>query len=208
MRETKALGIYIDEFLFWNKHIEVISKKISSSIGAIRKLKSHVDHNTLICAYNALVLTHFDYCCEVWDTINLRFCNHLQKLQNRAATIIVGRNNEHGQSELALAELNWKTLSERRAQFVASQMYKITHDLVPKLLSNIFHVTPSSRHYNLRGSSTKLCLPQLTTDYLKESISYRGAKLWNSLSDDIRSKESLVAFKTSIRALSQFLTTI
>ena len=27
MKETKALGVYIDEFLSWNKHIEVISKK-------------------------------------------------------------------------------------------------------------------------------------------------------------------------------------
>ena len=117
----------------------------------------------------------------------------------------MGRINEHGQSELALAELNWKTLSERRAQFIASQMYKITHDLAPKRLSNIFHETPSSRHYNLRGSSTKLCLPQPKTDYLKKSLSYRGAKLWNSLSDDIRSKESLVAFKTSIRAPGQSL---
>ena len=45
------------------------------------KLKPHVDHNTLICAYNALVLPHFDYCCEVWDTINLTLCNRLQKLK-------------------------------------------------------------------------------------------------------------------------------
>ena len=108
VRETKALGVYINEFLSWNKHIEVISKKISSSSGAIRKLKPHVDHNTLICACNALVSPHFDYCCEVWDTINLTLCNRLQKIQNRAARIIVGRKNEHGPSELALAELNWK----------------------------------------------------------------------------------------------------
>ena len=51
VKETKALGVYIYEFLSWNKHIEVISKKISSGIWAIRKLKPHVDHNTLICAY-------------------------------------------------------------------------------------------------------------------------------------------------------------
>ena len=70
VKETKALGVYIDEYLSWNKHIDIISKKISSGIGAVRKLKPHVDHNTLICAYNTLVLPHFDYCCEVWDTIN------------------------------------------------------------------------------------------------------------------------------------------
>ena len=105
VKETEALGVYIDEFLSWNKHIEEISKNIPSGIGAVRKLKSYVDHNTLICAYNALVLPHFDYCCEVWDTINLTLSDRLQILQNRAARIIMGRKNEHGQSELALAEL-------------------------------------------------------------------------------------------------------
>ena len=117
-------GVYIDEFLSWNKHIEVISKKISSGIRAVRKLKPHVDHNTLICAYNALVLPHFDYCCEFWDIINLTLCNRLQKLQNRAPRIIVGRKNKHGQSELALAELNWKTLSERRLSLLLVRCIK------------------------------------------------------------------------------------
>ena len=81
-------------------------------------------------------------------------------------------------------------------------MYKITHDLAPKRLSYIFYETPSSRHYNLRGSSTKLFSPtaQPKTDYLKESLSFRGAKMWNNLSDDLRNKESLARFKTSIRA--------
>jgi hypothetical protein len=75
---------------------------------------------------------------------------------------------------------------------------KITRDLAPKR-ETPFRETPSSRHYNLRGSSTKLYLPQPKTDYLKKSLSYRGAKLWNSpVSDDLRNKESLAAFKTSI----------
>ena len=65
VRETKALGVYIDEFLSWEKHIDKIAKKVSSGIGAIRKLKPCVDRNTLSCAYNALVLPHLDYCGEV-----------------------------------------------------------------------------------------------------------------------------------------------
>jgi hypothetical protein len=85
-----------------------------------------------------------------------------------------------------------------RTQFVASQMYKITHNLAPKRLSDIFRETSSSWHYNLRGSSTRLYFPQPKTDHLKKSLSYGGAKLWNSLSDDLRNKESLAAFKTSI----------
>ena len=92
----------------WDKHIDKIAKKISSGIGAIRKLKSCVDHNTLInrlCAYNALILPRLDYCCEVWDTIGATLSDRLEKLQNMAARVITGRKNEHGQSELALDEL-------------------------------------------------------------------------------------------------------
>ena len=35
-RVTKALGVHIDEFLSWDKHIDNISKKIYSGIGAIK----------------------------------------------------------------------------------------------------------------------------------------------------------------------------
>jgi hypothetical protein len=85
VKETKALGVHIDEFLSWDKHIHKIAKKISSGIGAIRKLKSCVDHNTLICAYNELILPHLDYCCEVWESIGATLFDRLHKLQNRAA---------------------------------------------------------------------------------------------------------------------------
>ena len=98
-----------------------------------------------------------------------------------SARVITGRKNEHGQSELALNELNWNTLKERTTQFVTSLMYEITHDLAPKQLIDIFQKTPSSQLYNLRGSATKLYLPKPKTEYLKKGLSYRGAKLWNSL---------------------------
>jgi hypothetical protein len=91
VKETKALGVHIDEFLSWDKHIDKIAKKISSGIGAIRKLKYCVDHNTLIHAYNALILPHLDYCCDVWDTIGATLSDRLQKLQNWAARVITGR---------------------------------------------------------------------------------------------------------------------
>jgi hypothetical protein len=33
VKETKALGVHIDEFLLWDKHIDKIAKKISSGLG-------------------------------------------------------------------------------------------------------------------------------------------------------------------------------
>ncbi len=48
----------------------------------------------------------------------------LQKLQNRAARLIMNLNNEHGQSALALKSLGWKLLEERRVEMKARMMYK------------------------------------------------------------------------------------
>ena len=70
----------------------------------------------------------------MWDTIGVTLSDHLQKLQNRIARVITGRKNEHGQSELALNELNLKPLKEHRTQFISSVMYKITHGLAPRKL--------------------------------------------------------------------------
>ena len=120
----------------------------------------------------------------VWDTTGIGLSDRLQKLQNRAARVITGRENEHSQSELALNELGWKPLSERRTKFVASSMYKITHNLAPKALADIFLHTPSSQYYNLRGS---FCLV-LTLTFFKKSLSFREAKLWNTLSEELRTK--------------------
>jgi hypothetical protein len=78
-------------------------------------------------------------------------------------------------SELASNELNWNTLKERRIQFAASLMYKITHDLAPKQLIDIFQKTPSSQHYNLRGSTANLYLPKTKIEYFKKGLSYRAA---------------------------------
>ena len=129
-----------------------------------------MDRNTLICAFNALILPHFDYCCQVWDTIGVTFSDRLQKLENRTARVITGRKNEHGQSELVLNELNFKTLKERRTQFIASLMYKITHGLAPKKLIDIFQKTLSSQNYNLEAlPQSSICL-NLRLNILKKVL--------------------------------------
>ena len=64
---TKLLGVEIDEHLKWEKHVDHIASKVSSGIGAIKKLKEFLDRDTLVLVYNALIQPHFDYCCEVWD---------------------------------------------------------------------------------------------------------------------------------------------
>ena len=120
-------------------------------------------------------------------------------LQNRAARVILGYRNEHGQSEAALSELQLKTSKERRLILRAKFMYKIAHAQAPRVLTDIFEDSSAPQNnYNLRDHDFKFYLPKPKTEYLKNSIRYSGAKLWNSLACELRSIDSLNLFNSLI----------
>ena len=52
---TKSLGILIDDNMAWHSHIDKISKKIASSIGAIKRIKPFVLPEILHYIYNVLI---------------------------------------------------------------------------------------------------------------------------------------------------------
>ena len=70
VKETKTLGVTVDDQLKWKFHVNNIVSKVSKGIGMIRRMKAFVPQATLISVYNAIVLPYFDYCSLVWDTCN------------------------------------------------------------------------------------------------------------------------------------------
>ena len=110
VRDTKILGVYIDECLTWSKHIEEITKKITTGISVLKRHRDLASRDVLVSVYNALIMPHFDYCCEVWDLLGSVLAERLQKLHSRCARVIMRHKNEAGQSELALRHLGWSLL--------------------------------------------------------------------------------------------------
>ena len=119
----------------------------------------------MVKVYNALIQPYFDYSGEIWDCFNKGLSHRLQKLQNRAARLIMGLKNEHSQSTIALKSLGWMTLEERRAQLKVKLMFKTVNGLAPQRLCDIFKNVEEIHNYNLRGSSTKLYIPKPKTAF-------------------------------------------
>ena len=67
---SKSLGVHIDENLSWAVHIETMSKKIASGIGALKRIRSFVPRKTLQFIFNWLIQPHFEYCSAVWGNGN------------------------------------------------------------------------------------------------------------------------------------------
>ena len=88
VKYTKSLGVFLDENLTWRKHVEDIVRKVSSGIGALKRIRGLIDQETAIKAYQGFIEPYFSYCAPVWDGIGDTLCDKLQKLQNRAARVI------------------------------------------------------------------------------------------------------------------------
>ena len=94
-----------------------------------------------------------------------------------------------------LQQLGWKNLAERRHDQLACMMYKTTKGLVPVYLSQLFAKTSDVHRYNLRNSEHNLFIPRPNTEALKKSFSYRGALLWDGLSEHLTNAPSFPVFK-------------
>ena len=120
------------------------------------RIRDFVDRDTLVSVYNALIRPHFDYCSEVWDTLGNGLYNRLQKLQNRAARVVLGVSNDIPGSE-ALVMLGWEPLETRRAKTKAMLMYKVLNGLAPSSLADLFVRKSDITEYDLRSSHIPHC---------------------------------------------------
>ena len=78
--------------------------------------------------------------------------------------------------------------------------YKTLHDIAPPYLKLLLKERKVA--YNLRGT-LKLNLPRVTTTiHGLHSFRYAVTKVWNMLPDDIRTSQSLIAFKRAIQDIT------
>ena len=134
----------------------------------------------------------------VWDSLSDQLSDKLQKLQNRAARVIL-KANYGTSSSLLLDILKSDNLVIRRKKHKAIVMFKSLNEQAPVYLQNLFHEW--STDYDLRNSVCKLTLPRSRTNHLKQSFSYSGALLWNSLPENVREIKSIKKFKEQIKHL-------
>ena len=193
---VKLLGVFIDENLTWQTHIDKLSENIASGIGAIKRIRPFVPPGTLLYIYSALIQPHFDYCNLVWGNCGKTLSDRLQKLQNRAARLLKSSSYDADAKGL-IRQLGWKDLCAQRQIQKALMVYRSLNGLVPECLSSKFLKRNGTR-YSLRESENKLVVPLPRTNYLKNSFSYSGAALWNSLPCNLRMIKSLNQFKKQI----------
>lgn len=84
---AKTLGVLFDHRMSWNQHINVLIRKLSKAVGLLYSVKN-LPRRVKVLIYNALFLSHINYCSCVWGTTSTTNLHHLFLLQKKCARII------------------------------------------------------------------------------------------------------------------------
>ena len=144
--------------------------------------------------YKALIQPYFDYCSPLCDTCGKVLKDKLQVLQNRAARVITGTRFETNSAQV-LESLQWTTLNVRRDKLKSVLCKILNEQSAPSLRQACVKNKDLNRDYNLRNNDNDLALLKPKTNFLKRSVRYSAAKLWNSL---MKGASSLYHFKRSM----------
>ena len=121
--QQKLLGVYIDETLTWNPQIDHLCSTISSKISQLRQLATYVPTQAQKLYYQGYILPLLDYGSITWGATSDANIERLEKLQKRAARIILHADFTTS-SSLMFEELGWLSVFDRLKYNKAIMTYK------------------------------------------------------------------------------------
>ena len=152
-------------------------------------------------SFNSIVQLDFDYCSVVWGNCGFGLCEKIQKLQDRAARIILYASNEDDIDELFQALSGRTKSSKTDSHLCYDAQYFIWIDpwisTISIYIPKWYYFTPTDD-----ADNKLLVVPQPRTNYLKKTFSCRGAMFSNSLSHELRATVPLCEFKIKVRHYS------
>ena len=176
------LGIIIDKHLNWKSHILKISHKVSKTVGVMNKLKHFLPSHTLLTIYNSLVMPHFIYGIQLWESQ----CKKLEKLQKRAIRVVMKASfNAH--TEPIFKALKVLKLQDQCALHDLKFCYKYMNKLLPLYFESLF-VRNCDNHLFHTRNSQNFQIPKIRHYFAKNTISYRMPETYNKCIPCIKEK--------------------
>ena len=174
---ARLLGVTLDQNLSWIPHLKEVIKNFANKLSLLKKSKFLPSH---VCEsfYFKVILPSITYAMPVWGGVNqTELFKTLERQHCRAARITFGFPPDMPTVDV-LATVMWNTLTYMYKRSLIKLFFEGYHGMLPCTLAEelIIHGDrPSSR---LKHG---LIAPSFASKYVQNSISYRGAVLWNAI---------------------------
>ena len=189
----KDLGILIDKNLRLTKHTEAQVGKANKLVGLIRRSYEHLDADSLVQLYKALVRPHLEYGHIIWP---LTYKTDLRKVENvqRSVTKMIPRLRGRPMSyEQRLETLKLPSIAYRRCRGDMIEVYKLLYGKYTTN-SDLLRIKVSTT----RGHNLKLEKQRFRLSIRKHSFPVRVVTPWNSLPKSVVTSPTMNTFKNRI----------
>ena len=178
----KLLGVYFDNDLRFGTHIDKLCKKAGQKLFAIARISNFMSIEKRKLLMNAFMMSQFSYCPLIWMCHNRSLNVRINRIHERALRIVYRNYDLPFESLLRKAET--VTIHHRNVQLLATEMYKVVHNLSPAIVTEIF--PKNCQNYNLRYKETFRARKINTVYSGSETISVLGPKIWELVPIDIK----------------------
>ena len=165
------LGVIIDKTLSFTYHIDLVSNKISKTIGILYKIKDFVPINILRIIYMSLIQSYLSYGVSAWGAANSTNLNHLVILQKRAIRLV--NNSDYlDHTNPIFYNLNILKLNDfyiiRCLKYIYSAIFLNKYNFIQSFILD------QQVSHNYQTRTTDLRLPTINKIKCKQSLIYKS----------------------------------
>ena len=197
VKETKFLGIIIDEQLKWKPHISHVCSKVSKGIGIIWRIRYLLPMSAIKLLYYTLIYPYLHYGITIWGCNYNTNLHRLSILQKRVIRIISKSSFNAHTNPLFKANSILK-IQDITTFNIASIIYLYTTCQLPKTFQHLFKLNSEVHEYNTRQSQNFHTLSK-KSKLSQFSISYMGPLVWNKFKKILDNCKTIYKFKKIMR---------
>ena len=174
---AKYLGVYIDNKLQWDTHINAIKLRLSKGTSILAKIRHYVPKSVLRSLYFTFINSHIDYNLLNWGIAPLANIEIISKKTRKAIRLISFKSYD----EEAIPLFKQHSILPLEETFLLKQakfMWKMQNELLPPSLTRNFKFNNRNQlalSHNRLDISAKHILHLLVLDYdgLQSQLTYK-----------------------------------
>ena len=121
---SKYPDVVLDNSLSFNLHIDYVKMKVSKTLGMFSRIRSSLTTEASNRLYKSMILPNLEYCCAVFHGCGKGNEEELERLQRRAARIVL--KTVHLSTQDMASGLGWDPLKTRRKKHIVKLVKELS----------------------------------------------------------------------------------
>lgn len=194
MEYVRILGLYIDEDLKFNKHIEITKNKIIPFIAKFWRIRNYLTDETAELMYFSHIHWAFNFMNAIYSVAPNYLLESLAVIQRRALRIVYKKERlSHNEELFSQRILPFNKICEFR---LALTLFKMTADLMK---NNTRLICVNEIHNYPTRNNSRYAFVNTLSSYGRMDFYFRAATIFNSLPESVTKFKTLGVFKKRLK---------